>query len=41
VLPSNAHSLRLLIERGLARAGLELNVVADIDSLSTVILTAR
>jgi len=41
VLNRSSQSLRLLIERSFARAGLELNVVADIDSLSTVILIAQ
>jgi LysR family nitrogen assimilation transcriptional regulator len=41
VLPSNSQALRLIIERSFTRAGLELNVVADIDSLPTRIAIAR
>jgi LysR family nitrogen assimilation transcriptional regulator len=36
VLNSAPQGLRLLIDRSFARAGLELNVVAEIDSLSTI-----
>jgi LysR family transcriptional regulator, nitrogen assimilation regulatory protein len=41
VLPSHAQGLRLLVERSFAQAGLELNVIADIDSLPTLISAAR
>ncbi|WP_345814161.1 LysR substrate-binding domain-containing protein [Paraburkholderia sp. PREW-6R] len=41
VLPGKANGLRLLIERTFAREGLELNVVADIDSLPTMLTIAR
>jgi LysR family nitrogen assimilation transcriptional regulator len=41
VLPGKANGLRLLIERTFAREGLELNVVADIDSLPTMLTLAR
>lgn len=35
-LPSSNQGLRLLIERSFAREGLQLNVIADIDSLPTI-----
>jgi DNA-binding transcriptional LysR family regulator len=35
-LPSTKHSLRALIEQAFARLGVELNVVADLDSLPTL-----
>ena len=41
VLPSNSPAFRLIIERSFMRAGLELNVVADIDSLPTRMAIAR
>ena len=41
VLPSSSHSLRHIIERRFASAGLELNVVADIESVSTRMAIAR
>lgn len=41
VLPGKANGLRLLIERTFAREGLALNVVADIDSLPTLLAIAR
>ncbi|SDV46865.1 LysR substrate-binding domain-containing protein [Chitinasiproducens palmae] len=41
VLPGRAHDLRLQIERGFASAGAELNVVADIESLPTMLELAR
>ncbi len=37
VLPSKDSGLRLLVERTFAREGLDLNVVADIDSLSVML----
>ncbi len=37
VLPSKDSGLRLLVERTFAKEGLDLNVVADIDSLSTML----
>jgi LysR family nitrogen assimilation transcriptional regulator len=40
VLPGGANGLRLLIERAFAQAGLDLNVVADIDSLPTMLKLA-
>ena len=39
VLPSATNGLRLLIERALAREGIEPEVVADIDSLPTMLLS--
>lgn len=41
VLPGSFQALRLIVERSFARAGLELNVVADIDSLRTRMLIAQ
>ena len=41
VLPSSFQSIRLIVERTFARAGLHLNVVADIDSLRTRMLIAE
>lgn len=41
VLPSHDQGLRLLVERSFAQADLELNVIADIDSLPTLISAAR
>lgn len=41
VLPGAANGLRLLIERAFARAGIEPEVVADIDSLPTMLAIAR
>jgi len=35
VLPAGFQALRLIVERAFAKAGLHLNVVADIDSLRT------
>lgn len=37
VLPGKSNGLRLMIERAFAAAGMELNVVADIDSLPTML----
>ncbi|WLE63024.1 LysR substrate-binding domain-containing protein [Burkholderia plantarii] len=41
VLPSNANGLRTLIERAFAREGVEPDVVADVDSLPTMLAIAR
>jgi LysR family nitrogen assimilation transcriptional regulator len=41
VLPSATNGLRLLIERALAREGIEPEVVADVDSLPTMLAIAR
>ena len=41
VLPSSSQGLRLLIERTFNTVNIELNVVADIDSLPTLIAIAR
>jgi LysR family nitrogen assimilation transcriptional regulator len=41
VLPGKSHGLRLLVERAFESAGLSLNVVADIDSLPTMLEIAR
>lgn len=41
VAPSGTNGLRLLIERSFAQADVELNIVADIDSLPTLIDIAR
>lgn len=41
VLPGKSNGLRLMIERAFAAAGMELNVVADIDSLPTMLELAR
>lgn len=41
VAPSGSNGLRLLIERSFAQANVELNIVADIDSLPTLIDIAR
>lgn len=41
VLPGKSNGLRLMIERAFAATGLELNVVADIDSLPTMLELAR
>ncbi|WP_048629470.1 LysR substrate-binding domain-containing protein, partial [Pandoraea apista] len=41
VAPSGSNGLRLLIERSFAQADVELNIVADIDSLPTLIDIAR
>ncbi|SAK96228.1 LysR family transcriptional regulator [Caballeronia calidae] len=41
VLPGKSHGLRLLVERAFDSAGLDLNVVADIDSLPTMLEIAR
>ncbi|WP_144150093.1 LysR substrate-binding domain-containing protein [Paraburkholderia sp. BCC1885] len=41
VLPSPANGLRLLIERAFAREGIEPEVVADVDSLPTMLAIAR
>jgi len=41
VLPSSFQALRLIVERTFARAGLRLNVVADVDSLRTRMLIAQ
>lgn len=40
VLPSAAQELRLLVERAFARAEVELNVVADLDSLPSILAAA-
>ncbi len=40
-LPSSSQGLRLLVERTFTTADIELNVVADIDSLPTLISIAR
>ncbi len=40
-LPSSSQGLRLLVERTFATADIELNVVAEIDSLPTLIAIAR
>lgn len=41
VLPGAANGLRVLIERAFARAGIEPEVVADVDSLPTMLAIAR
>jgi LysR family transcriptional regulator, nitrogen assimilation regulatory protein len=41
VLPSAANGLRLLIERAFAQEGIEPEVVADVDSLPTMLAIAR
>ncbi|PLZ03100.1 LysR family transcriptional regulator [Burkholderia sp. WAC0059] len=41
VLPSAANGLRVLIERAFAREGIEPEIVADIDSLPTMLAIAR
>jgi len=41
VLPSAANGLRVLIERAFAREGLDPEIVADIDSLPTMLAIAR
>lgn len=41
VLPPNAQSLRMLVERSFAQVGLELNVIADIDSFRAMVAIAR
>ncbi|MEC5408488.1 LysR substrate-binding domain-containing protein [Paraburkholderia sp. MPAMCS5] len=41
VLPGKSHGLRLLVERAFASAALDLNVVADVDSLPTMLELAR
>ncbi|MGC7404372.1 LysR substrate-binding domain-containing protein [Pandoraea pneumonica] len=41
VVPSASNGLRLLIERSFSQANVELNIVADIDSLPTLIDIAR
>jgi LysR family transcriptional regulator, nitrogen assimilation regulatory protein len=41
VAPASEDALRLLIERTFDRAGVELNIVADIDSLSTMVEIAE
>lgn len=41
VLPLHAQALRMLVERSFAQNGLELNVVANVDSTSTSIAIAR
>jgi LysR family transcriptional regulator, nitrogen assimilation regulatory protein len=41
VLPGRSNSLRLLIERVFTQAGVELNVVADVDSLPAMLALAR
>lgn len=41
VLPGRSNGLRLLVERSFASAGLELNVVADVDSLPTMLELAQ
>jgi LysR family nitrogen assimilation transcriptional regulator len=41
VLPSAANGLRILIERAFARAGIDPHIIADIDSLPTMLAIAR
>lgn len=41
VLPLNAPSIRMLVERGFAQSGLDLNLVAEIDSVGTQVEIAR
>jgi LysR family transcriptional regulator, nitrogen assimilation regulatory protein len=41
VLPSSANGLRLLIDRAFAREGIEPDIVADVDSLPTMLAIAR
>ncbi|SDV47219.1 LysR substrate-binding domain-containing protein [Chitinasiproducens palmae] len=41
VMPGIANGLRLLIERTFSSANLELNIIADIDSLPSLLLIAR
>lgn len=41
VLPCSSQGLRLLIDRSFAKVGLELNVVADIDSVPTRLSIAK
>ncbi|OZI37392.1 hypothetical protein CAL29_02960 [Bordetella genomosp. 10] len=41
VLPGKLHGLRLLVERAFDSAGLDLNVIADIDSLPAMLELAR
>lgn len=41
VLPSMSHDLRLTLERGLAQNGVEPNIIADVDSLPTMVAAAR
>lgn len=41
VAPSASHGLRLIIERTFQREGVELNMVADIDSLPTLVAIAE
>jgi len=41
VLPSAANGLRVLIERAFAREGIDPDIVADIDSLPTMLAIAR
>jgi LysR family nitrogen assimilation transcriptional regulator len=40
VVPSSASGVRLIIERTFQREGVELNVVADIDSVTTLLAIA-
>jgi LysR family nitrogen assimilation transcriptional regulator len=40
-LPSPAQGLRILIERSFSQAGIELNVIADVDAFPTNIALAR
>lgn len=41
VLPGGFQALRLIVQRSFARAGIELNVVAEVDSLRTRMLIAQ
>jgi LysR family nitrogen assimilation transcriptional regulator len=41
VLPSAANGLRVLIERAFAREGVDPDIVADVDSLPTMLAIAR
>jgi LysR family nitrogen assimilation transcriptional regulator len=41
VLPLNAQGIRTVVERCFAQAGLELNVIADVDSFRTSVAIAR
>ncbi len=41
VLPLSAQGIRMFVERSFAQGGLELNVIADVDSIGTVVAIAR
>lgn len=41
VLPPNGQSLRMMVERSFSQAGIEPNVVADVDSFRTMVAIAR